>query len=245
MSAQTFHRKYLSGPFESNTLKTWDYLCTLLDSVDKTYPIVSVGCGNGYLESKLQQKYPTRLFYGVDPAPNSWNPALGKIYETCLKPIAKNVENLMIMTEDYSSDYSSEKNNLLVTPGQNIVLACWSNPDFTDEGYVIDSIKRLRPEKFFVTYAPTGGCGSDSLVRLLDKDSSLEQTANSKVKNILEISGMKYQLLFSYTQIIPTPKMYQNSRCVGYCQVGDGNLCEEDETVHQTERLGDGNCSIQ
>ncbi len=240
MSAQNFHMKYLSGPFEYNALKTWDYLCTLLDFADKTYPVVSVGCGNGYLESKLQQKYPNRLFYGVDPAPNSWNPVPGKIYENCLKPIAKNVENLMNMKED--------KKNLLVTPGKNILLACWSNPDSANEGYVIGAIKRLTPDNFFVTYAPSGGCGSDAMVRLLDRDSSLKQRANSKVKKLLEISGIKYQLLFSYTQIIPTPQTYRNiRRCVGYCRVNEDCpsekviLCEKEET----ERIGDVDCSIQ
>ena len=73
---ESYDKNYLSGPFHENPAKTFDYLFDFVqfcwDNLgdDDDVLLVSVGCGNGYVEGVLQREFPDLPCIGVDPRPN-------------------------------------------------------------------------------------------------------------------------------------------------------------------------------
>lgn len=103
-------------------------------------PIVSVGSGNGWLESILLQECKIANIICVDPDPESFRPYQASF---STKPDYPNVQKLLMERKELATACD--------------LLLGWPTPN--DSTYDIEAIRSLQPQNIFVVHEPAGGAG--------------------------------------------------------------------------------------
>jgi SAM-dependent methyltransferase len=175
--------QYLSGLLGEHPSRCFEMLLALVDSFDNV-PIISVGCGNGYLEAYLKAARPKRTVLGVDPDPNNYAKIPDDYYRRkCLKPCASTLDKGEL---DHYID-------------NNILLLNW--PDPNNSTYDIEAIFRMKPRAIFINYGPCGSSGSEALIDMLG---GIEVDRVNDARSEFSVGDLKYKLIESFTGVVGT-----------------------------------------
>ncbi len=135
-------------------------------------PIVSVGSGNGFLESKIATDLKTNVIC-VEPKPGDWSSGDDEPGRVYMIPQYKTVQDLMTSQPEII--------------GKCHLLIVWSSPNQSE--YDIDAIRDLKPVTITIIYEETGCAGSYLLHKWIDKNGGHSST---DVGLIREMSEEKY-----------------------------------------------------
>jgi hypothetical protein len=120
---------------------------------------------------------------GVDPEPNSYITVPEEIYNDCLKPVCKTLED--------------EKLDKYINDAILFILFPYPEGHIT-AGYDIRAIEKMKPKAIFVGYGPCGCSGSSNLINLLDNNHNCYRNIKEPQK-IIKIQDDEYNLVSSLT----------------------------------------------
>ena len=144
-----------SGIFKLGFVKAFNMVCESINKIPESYPIISVGSGNGHLEFFIRERTKRRVIC-IDPELDD-NFSCNKIPESrrnhCIRP-------------EYA--YLKDLPNIDQYIGKCILFLSWPNPEnyvsTCDKNYVshydYESFHKLKPALLILNYEPRGTAGS-------------------------------------------------------------------------------------
>lgn len=165
-------------------------IINFFNELPASLPIVSVGSGNGMIETRLKYSLPNRTWFLIDPEPESFN-VYRKDMAGCSKPDFKIVDELI-----------KSHPNLV---GSCIVFLPW--PIYGDETtYDLESIRDLNPKVVVLIYDILGYAGGCALHHWLGQEESQSHLNQCEPLKDLE----------AYEKVKPTSSYTILKRCSAY-----------------------------
>lgn len=162
-----------------------EYVLEVLTAFSDTYPslpIVSVGSGNGYIESQL----PDREWLLVDPAPLSYD-----LKQGCINP-------KLYRKPDYRYTAELIKFKPSLSRGDQCLLFLnWTNHG--EDNYDLTAIKLLKPRAVLILHEPVGGAGSTQLNAFVAGDDDEEKEFGYRAKHIYKIEDPHEEFKCAHT----------------------------------------------
>ena len=151
-------------------------------ALPENLPIVEVGSGNGYVLTKLQQEFPSRVVVGVDPKPGSFRLHWSEIKEPMFQyPRWNNVEDLLKEKPEWKFN--------------SILLINWSDPCTL---YDIEALKQLQPCYLLTIVETNSEIAGSSLFMSFLRLSGVSMRKESKPEDIQHVP-FPYRLVHSST----------------------------------------------